>query len=110
VELEIVRTLAETCDSGLADERAAIVAGQEAMLAAGDLREFTSGDQLFHKRMYEAAHLADLWGLVRKQSGHLDRLRRLRRRNSARASTFSARWRTSTPSVLASRPTCAPMI
>jgi len=27
--------------------------------------------------MYEAARLPDLWVLVRRQSGHLDRLRRL---------------------------------
>ena len=34
-------------------------------------------DQLFHRQMYDAAGVPDLWELVRRQSGHIDRLRRL---------------------------------
>jgi DNA-binding GntR family transcriptional regulator len=32
---------------------------------------------MFHREMYETAEVPDLWQLVRRQSGHLDRLRRL---------------------------------
>src|SRR3954470_1221836 len=77
VELEVVRTLAETGAPGLMERLEAIIARQETMLEANDLQEFTRGDQLFHRQMYEAARLPDLWVLVRRQSGHLDRLRRL---------------------------------
>jgi GntR family transcriptional regulator, rspAB operon transcriptional repressor len=77
VELEVVRTLAEAHDPRLVHQLEDIVARQETMLEANDLQEFTSGDQLFHRKMYEAARLPDLWVLVRRQSGHLDRLRRL---------------------------------
>lgn len=77
VELEIVRTLALKPDPLLLKRLEATVERQDAMLRAADLDEFISGDQSFHKEMYEAAGLPDLWTLVRRQSGHLDRLRRL---------------------------------
>jgi len=77
VELEIVRTLAAKPDPLLLRRLEATVERQEAVLRLNDLDEFISGDQLFHKAMYEAAGLPDLWLLVRRQSGHLDRLRRL---------------------------------
>jgi GntR family transcriptional regulator, rspAB operon transcriptional repressor len=77
VELEVVRALAETCEPSLVQQLNDIIARQAVMLDANDFEEFTRADQLFHKQMYEAARLPDLWVLVRRQSGHLDRLRRL---------------------------------
>jgi DNA-binding GntR family transcriptional regulator len=47
------------------------------MLDIGDMTEFTVTDQVFHRLMYEAASVPDLWNLVRRLSADLDRLRRL---------------------------------
>jgi DNA-binding GntR family transcriptional regulator len=77
VELEIVRTLAETADEALVERLRASIVRQRALLKAKDFTEFTLTDQSFHRQMYEAAQVPDLWLLVRRQSGHLDRLRRL---------------------------------
>lgn len=77
VELEIVRTLALQADPVLVERLRATVARQRMMLELQDLDEFSVTDQAFHRELYDAAKVPDLWGLVRRQSGHLDRLRRL---------------------------------
>ncbi|WP_420997622.1 GntR family transcriptional regulator [Cupriavidus sp. 30B13] len=77
VEVEIVRTLAAAPDPALVERLRLMVARQQALLAAPDFAEFAQFDQAFHRQMYEAAQVPDLWLLVRRQSGHLDRLRRL---------------------------------
>jgi len=77
IELEITRTLAATADPALVERLRATVTRQQHMLEMDDLAEFTANDQYFHRQMYEAAAVPDLFALVRRQSGHLDRLRRL---------------------------------
>lgn len=77
VELEIVRTLAKQPDAALVERLRATVARQQRMLELDDLAEFTANDQNFHRQLYDAAAVPDLFALVRRQSGHLDRLRRL---------------------------------
>lgn len=77
VELEIVRSLAERPDAALVQRLRASLAYQHAMLVAGDFAELSRTDQTFHRQLYDAAEVPDLWLLVRRQSGHLDRLRRL---------------------------------
>ena len=39
--------------------------------------QLAAADVAFHKDMYDAAQVSFLWSLVRKQSGHVDRLRHL---------------------------------
>ncbi|WP_020205312.1 MULTISPECIES: GntR family transcriptional regulator [Cupriavidus] len=77
VEVEIVRTLAGAPDAALAERLRQMVARQQALLPAPDFAEFAQLDLAFHRQMYDAAQVPDLWLLVRRQSGHLDRLRRL---------------------------------
>lgn len=77
IELEIVRTLAAAPEPALIDRLRTTIAMQRAMLEANNLAEFSVTDQAFHRQMYEAAKVPDLWPLVRRQSGDLDRLRRL---------------------------------
>ena len=77
VELEIVRTLAAAPDKALIARLNAIVAQQRAFGEAGDLEQFMATDHSFHHAMYDAAQVPDLWALVRRHSGHIDRLRRL---------------------------------
>lgn len=77
VELEIVRTLAQQADPVLVERLRASIARQRVMLAMENLDEFSVTDQAFHRELYDAAEVPHLWTLVRRQSGHLDRLRRL---------------------------------
>lgn len=77
IELEVVRTLALAADSRVTEALSASVARQKALLETEDYQGFTALDQSFHRQMYEAAGVPDLWTLVRSRSGHLDRLRRL---------------------------------
>lgn len=77
IELEIVHLLAQTPDADLVATLRSLVARQKTFLAAGEYREFAQTDQQFHRQMYEAAKVPDLWDLVRRHSGHIDRLRRL---------------------------------
>jgi DNA-binding GntR family transcriptional regulator len=53
------------------------IAEQKRALAATDYGGFTRADHAFHRELYEAAGLAELWPLIRQSSGHVDRLRRL---------------------------------
>jgi DNA-binding GntR family transcriptional regulator len=77
IELEVVRTLANSADEPLVARLRAQIAMQVAVIGAADYREFVAADQAFHQQMYTAAGVPDLWSLVRRISGHVDRLRRL---------------------------------
>jgi DNA-binding GntR family transcriptional regulator len=75
--LEIVRSLALTPDPRLIARLQGFLAQQQALMEAEDFEAFDAADQAFHKHLYEAARMNDLWVLVRSRSGHIDRLRRL---------------------------------
>ncbi len=77
LELEIVRSLALSPDPGLIARLNGILAQQMALVEANDLQGFDIADRDFHRNLYEAAQMQDLWILVRSRSGHIDRLRRL---------------------------------
>src|SRR4051794_17821735 len=77
LELEIVRNLAMSPDPRLIARLKGILAQQQALMEANDLQAFELADQDFHRHLYEAAQMQDLWLLVRSRSGHIDRLRRL---------------------------------
>lgn len=74
IELEVVRTLALKDDAVLAAKLSAQIDVQAALTIA-DTEEFIAADRAFHRTMYEAAGVPDLYELVRRRSGHLDRLR-----------------------------------
>lgn len=77
VELEIVATLAAAPDRVLTATLDGAISKQAALAASGDYSAFVSADQAFHLTLYQAAKVPDLYELVRRQSGHLDRLRHL---------------------------------
>lgn len=77
VELEMAQVLATSRDVLLARTLASLVERQRASLAAGDLAMFTQIDMEFHRCLYHAAAVPDLWSMMRSRSGNLDRLRRL---------------------------------
>lgn len=75
IELEAVRRVAAERDD-------AVVAALEQALATlrasvEDYEAFAAADRAFHQLFYEAAGVPDLFHMVRRQSGHIDRLRRL---------------------------------
>ncbi|MGE0802768.1 MAG: GntR family transcriptional regulator [Lautropia sp.] len=77
VELEIVGQLAERPDPAvLADLRVQIDV-QRALAGSDDYTDFTAADRAFHRLLYEAAGVGELFEVVRRMSGHVDRLRRL---------------------------------
>ena len=77
IEQEIARTLAQARDDGLVRRLRAIIEEQKRFARMKDLDRMTAADEQFHRAMYEAAGIPDLWNLVRRNSGHIDRLRRL---------------------------------
>lgn len=77
LELEIARTLAKAPDQELVGALRSVIVRQEQSLAAGDYEGLIDNDREFHRRMYEAAGVPDLYAVVRRHSGHIDRLRRL---------------------------------
>jgi DNA-binding GntR family transcriptional regulator len=77
IELEVVRTLAEQRDAVLMAQLRETIARQTELLDLKSYEQFSLLDQAFHRQMYEAAAVPQLWDLVRRLSGHIDRLRRL---------------------------------
>ncbi|MEP9376897.1 GntR family transcriptional regulator [Aquabacter sp. CN5-332] len=78
IEQEAVRLLAERTDRDVAVAALdAVIARQKALLAAGDLEAFDVADRAFHGTLCDQVGAGELWALVRRSSGHIDRLRRL---------------------------------
>lgn len=77
IEQEVVRVLATSADAALIAELRSIIANQRNQARDEKLEEFNQSDLAFHKALYDAAGVSHLWSLVREQSGHVDRIRRL---------------------------------
>lgn len=77
IELEAVRTLAGAADAVLVAKLRAQVDLQTALMNGEAYDEFIAADLQFHRLLYEGAGVPDLFDLVRRLSGHIDRLRRL---------------------------------
>jgi DNA-binding GntR family transcriptional regulator len=77
LELEIVRGLALSPGEAVIARLRSLMRQQAAFADLGEVDAFNRADQAFHRAMYEAAGVIDLWHLVRRRGGHIDRLRRL---------------------------------
>lgn len=80
LELEIVRELAgraSEANASLLSRLREQIARQTRANAAQDYAAFTEADREFHREMYEATAMGELFVLMRQRSGHVDRLRRL---------------------------------
>ena len=77
IELELVRSLALSAQPAAIARMRSLVRQQSAFADLGEYEAFVTADQAFHRALYDAAQVAELWELVRRQSGHIDRLRRL---------------------------------
>lgn len=77
IELEVAGTLAGQPTELLVAQLRAQVEVQAALANGADYGKFIAADREFHRLMYVAAGVPDLYDLVRQRSGHVDRLRRL---------------------------------
>lgn len=80
VELEILQQLCKAPQAlreALLASLRANLAEQTRSVETGDVIGLQALDQAFHRLQYEAAGVLPLWNLVRRQSVHIDRLRRL---------------------------------
>lgn len=77
IELEAVRRVTEARDASFVARLRAVVAEQRQLLDDTTYQEFANADRRFHQLFYERAGVPDLWNLVRRHSGHIDRLRLL---------------------------------
>ncbi|MGU3493931.1 GntR family transcriptional regulator [Xanthobacteraceae bacterium A53D] len=78
LELETVRTLALGEDHIQSAQRLeTVIEIQATFLARGDLAEFDMADRAFHRTLFEMTGTLELWAMVRRYSGHIDRIRRL---------------------------------
>jgi DNA-binding GntR family transcriptional regulator len=77
VELEIVRALALAPDEAVIARLRSLIRQQAAFAELSEVEAFNGADEAFHRTLFEAAGVAELWHLIRRQGGHIDRLRRL---------------------------------
>lgn len=77
IELEAVRRLTEDRPEATAAELSEILQRQRAVAIPEAYDRFDEIDREFHRHLYECMGIAELWANVRRQSVHLDRLRRL---------------------------------
>jgi DNA-binding GntR family transcriptional regulator len=75
IELEAVRRVAADHDGAFVPTLRQAVGTLRS--SAEDYEAFAASDRAFHQLFYEAAGVPDLFHLVRRHSGHIDRLRRL---------------------------------
>lgn len=77
IEFELVRRLAEQRDAALVDTLRAIVEQQSTMISHTAFEQFERFDRKFHWTLFSAGRMDPLWETVRRNSGDIDRLRRL---------------------------------
>jgi DNA-binding GntR family transcriptional regulator len=78
LEQECVRTIAANPDRSVAVvQLEAMIERKRRILTLDDLEAFNQADQDFHRILFDASGVPDLWVFVRRQSGHIDRIRRL---------------------------------
>ena len=77
IELEAVRRLTQETPGQLAKDLEEILARQRHVASPQTYDAFDTLDKDFHRKIYEYANILNLWSTVRRQSVHLDRLRRL---------------------------------
>lgn len=78
VETEVVRALALGPDSSVIARAKALVQMQQSLIGQGDQMDlFTSLDREFHRTLFDAVGMGDLYEMVIRRQGHLARCQRL---------------------------------
>lgn len=77
VEVEAVRRLSKSSPKETADAMDRVLRQQQAVADPSTYDQFDALDREFHRVLYEQSGNTLLWRVIRQQSVHLDRLRRL---------------------------------
>jgi len=77
LEQEAVVELCDAAERPIVDTLASILESQRAAIESRDITRFESLDLEFHRRIFDAAGVVALHDMVRRLSGHIDRIRRL---------------------------------
>lgn len=77
LEQEAVEIIAVSPDRSITHDLRVLIDEQRAIAAREDLPAFDGMDRRFHRHLFEAAGVVALYDLVRRQSGHIERLRQL---------------------------------
>ncbi|MFM9974263.1 MAG: GntR family transcriptional regulator [Beijerinckiaceae bacterium] len=77
LEQEAVETLCLSADRAVVQELIALIKEQRIIATKGDLALFDTVDREFHRRIFEAAGVAELHEMVSRRSGHIERIRQL---------------------------------
>ena len=85
IEQEIVHELALKADRRLIDRLIEANGKLKMLVSSNEYGDFLRHDRAFHHILYEEAGLEDVWPVVRRHSGHIDRLRRLNLPNVGKA-------------------------
>ncbi|HTO31684.1 MAG TPA: GntR family transcriptional regulator [Pararhizobium sp.] len=85
VEQEIVHELASRPNRRFVERLTLANEKLKTLVASSEYGDFLRRDRDFHYILYEEAGLEDIWPVVRRHSGHIDRLRRLNLPNVGKA-------------------------
>jgi DNA-binding GntR family transcriptional regulator len=85
VEQEIVFDLASKPNKRLVERLVDANAKLKVLIASDEYGDFLRHDRAFHHILYQEAGLEEIWPVVRRHSGHIDRLRRLNLPNIGKA-------------------------
>lgn len=77
IEIEAARVVASQSSDAIIHQLEAAVEEQRRHRNPEDYPHFIHADRMFHRIFYDAAGVSSLWDLVRRESGHIDRLRLL---------------------------------
>lgn len=77
VELELVRSLALTPSRAPVTRLRSLIRQKETLAELQEYEAFNAADQAFHRTLYDAMGVGDLYDLIKRQGAHIDRLRRL---------------------------------
>ena len=77
LEQEAIETVCLSPDRTVAHELKALIESQKDAAKSLDISRFEDLDREFHRRIFEAAGVLGLFHMVRRHSGHIDRIRRL---------------------------------
>ncbi|MBB3221035.1 GntR family transcriptional regulator [Pseudoduganella umbonata] len=83
LELEVVNSLAQAPDAALALALQQSIAQQRLAAQLQDDAAFDRASTAFHRQLFKHAQVADLWELLLRQGGNLERLQRLQPRTGA---------------------------
>jgi DNA-binding GntR family transcriptional regulator len=104
IEFEVLKIVAKAADEKLVARLRELWARQKALHQLRDTQAFTETDGVFHRELFAAANVSELWSVVRGKSGHLDRLRRLDLPSPGKTDSILAQHRAIIDAIAANNP------